>query len=158
MIKQALLATVLVASFSSFASAQDAPPPPPPGAPQADAGRQGDDHRDRWKEHAEDRRDRRGPGGPEGERRGGPGHDGPRHDRRGPGPEKTLDKGIELKMGRGGASVRIECGDEPMADCLAAAGPMLEKLDRKGGGHGYGRHGGGERPPMGDEGPERQDD
>ncbi len=47
--------------------------------------------------------------------------------RRADGPPPPPPKGFELNYGRG-VSLKVNCGDEAMALCLEALGPVLEKM------------------------------
>jgi len=114
MIKQALLATAFAVGLTSFAAAQAAPSPA--AAPPAPV-------------------DVAAPPPPAGDMPPAPGdmplpppgrgpHPG---DHRGPPSPPPLSKGVEIRMGRD-TGIRIECGDEPMAACLAAAKPLTDKI------------------------------
>lgn len=113
MIKQALLATAFAVGLTSFAAAQAAPSPAAPPAPI----------------------DAAAPPPPAGDMPPAPGNmppppprKGPHPgDHRGPPPPPPLSKGVEIRMGRD-TGIRIECGDEPMAACLAAAKPLTDKI------------------------------
>ncbi|WP_062118535.1 hypothetical protein [Aureimonas sp. AU40] len=117
MMKQALLATALAVGLTSFASAQTAPPPPPaaPPAPMAAPGA------------APPPADMRPAPGDLAPPPPPPPGQGPQGHRRGPPPPPPLAKGVDIRMGRD-AGVRIECGDEPMDRCLAAAKPLTDRL------------------------------
>ncbi len=115
MIKSALLATALAVGLTSFASAQTAPkpnaPPPPPLAAAAMPGPGGD---------ARPAPGDMPPPPPPGE--------APRPgDHRGPPPPPPMGKGVEIRLGRD-AGIRVTCGDEPMAACLAAAKPLTDRI------------------------------
>lgn len=113
MIKQALLTTAFAVGLTSFAFAQEAPAPmaaPTPMHAAAPPLPLGDDM-------APMRGDMPPP----------PPGKGPRpSDHRGPPPPPPI-KGVEIRMGRD-TGIRINCGDEPMADCLAAAKPLTDKI------------------------------
>ncbi|WP_061933119.1 hypothetical protein [Aureimonas sp. AU22] len=113
MIKTALLATAFAVGLTSFAAAQSAPSPntPPPPAASAMPGPDGD---------ARPLPGDRPPPPPPGEGRR-PG------DHRGPPPPPPMGKGVEIKLGRD-AGIRINCGDEPMEACLAAAKPLTDRI------------------------------
>ncbi|WP_156417922.1 hypothetical protein [Aureimonas sp. AU4] len=114
MIKSALLATAFAVGLTSFAAAQAAPSrdtPPPPAAAGAMPG-PGADARPAPGDMP--------PPPPPGE--------GPRDvDHRGPPPPPPMGKGIELRLGRD-AGIRINCGDEPMEACIAAAKPLTDRI------------------------------
>ena len=112
MMKQALLATAFAVGLTSFASAQDARAPAPPPAPMgATAPAPGGDM----------------PPAP-GDMPPPPPGAGPRPgEHRGPPPPPPMGKGVEIRMGRD-AGIRINCGDEAMEACLAAASPLTDKI------------------------------
>ncbi|WP_062212547.1 hypothetical protein [Aureimonas sp. AU12] len=151
MLRQLSLAAILLATAAPLAHAQDAndydgdryerpadredgPPPRPEMRERKDDDR-GDENRmrdvrhgDRWArsdaderpdprkdDRDRDRGDRpgpRGPHGPEG-RRGPP-----------PPPPKA---GFEIRLGEGRA-IRVDCGDEMIADCVDASQPILDAV------------------------------
>ena len=77
--------------------------------------------KDKDREKRDRDRDRDRDKGPRGER-GGP--DG-RH-----GPPMPARAGFEINMGPG-QTLRVTCGDEDLADCMAAAKPVLDAFSRK---------------------------
>lgn len=118
MIKQALLATAFAVGLTSWAAAQQPVPRPaaPPAATDADAP-------------PPPPAMAKGPRAP-GDMPPPPPGAGP--DPRGPHappppPPPPLVKGVELRMGPD-MGLRIECGDEPIDACLAAAKPLIDKV------------------------------
>ena len=111
MLKPTLVAAALAIGLTSYASAQSAPAPLAPAGVAAPAP-------------GADRPPAPGDVPPPPP---GPGM-GPRPgDHRGPPPPPPIGKGVEIRMGRD-AGIRIECGDEPMQACLAAAKPLTDKI------------------------------
>ncbi|MBB3952706.1 hypothetical protein [Aureimonas jatrophae] len=116
MLKSALLASALAVGLTSFASAQATPAPnaPPPQAAAAAAAMPGPGG------DARPMPGDRPPPPPPGE--------GPRPgDHRGPPPPPPMGKGVEIRLGRD-AGIRINCGDEPMDACIAAAKPLTDRI------------------------------
>lgn len=115
MMKQALLATAFAVGLTAVAAAQAAPSPVAPPAPM----------------------DAAAPPPPAGDLPPAPGDMPPPPPGRGPHPgdhrgpppppPPPMTKGVEIRMGRD-TGIRIECGDEPMAACLAAARPLTDKI------------------------------
>lgn len=116
MLKPALLATALAVGLSSFAAAQatstPGAPPPPAAAAAAMPGPGGD-----ARPMPGDMPPPPPPGG--GPRPGD--HRGP------PPPPPPMGKGVEIRLGRD-AGIRINCGDETMQACIAAAKPLTDRI------------------------------
>ena len=120
MMKRILLGACAVVLVSGFAMAQTAttnanPPPPPAQDQQADdADSQGGgwfSGRRHGRHHGQKGHGMQNRGG-----RGGPG--------------MQIDgKGFGLMVGPG-HGLRINCGDEPMKDCIAAAQPLIDALGK----------------------------
>ena len=119
--KKLILTGLALAFATSTALAQEAPAapppapmtgveapagnPPPPGATMDDEMKPGDmmgGGHDRMKRHGHDRM----------------GQDGP------PPPPPT---GFDIRMGKD-MGLRVSCGDEPIAACIAAAKPLLDQI------------------------------
>jgi hypothetical protein len=114
MMKRVLLGACAVMIMAGIASAQTAstnpPPPPPPQDQQADG--QGPEGWGSWWG---------------GKNRGGHhGHHGGDGMRGGP---DMPGKGFSIVVGQGKA-LRINCGEEPMKDCIASAQPLIEALNK----------------------------
>ncbi|WP_139224589.1 hypothetical protein [Aureimonas phyllosphaerae] len=114
MIKSALLATAFAVGLTSFAAAQSAPSPDAPPPQPAAAAMPGPDG------NARPAPADLPPPPPPGE--------APRPgDHRGPPPPPPMGKGVEIRLGRD-AGIRINCGDEPMDACIAAAKPLTDRI------------------------------
>ena len=118
--KRILLGASAVVLLAGFATAQtvasnDTPPPPPPQDQQADGP------------------DSQGGGWFSGRRHGrhhGKMDHGKQNGRDGGGPGMHLNgKGFGIMVGPG-HGLRINCGDEPMKDCIAAAQPLIDALGK----------------------------
>ncbi len=114
-----LVASALLMSAASIAQAQTAPPPPPAGAPPPpaadgapppgmDAPMPGESYEDS---------DMMGPGHGKGMMRGKMGRAGP--------PPPPV--GYDFRMGKG-LGLRVTCGNEPIAKCVEATKPLIDKL------------------------------
>lgn len=115
-------AVVLMAGFAMAQTATNAPPPPPPGQQMDGPDQQGGwggwwghGRRHGWRgDHGERMSGEGGPGGPDGPGRLGLQRDG---------------KGFGLMVGRG-HGLHVNCGEEPMKDCIAAAQPLIDALGK----------------------------
>jgi hypothetical protein len=118
MMKRILLGACAVVLMAGFATAQTANtnPPPPPPQDQQQAG--------------PDSNDQGGWGGWWGGKRGG--HHRGDHMRGGPGGGPGMHmqgKGFGIMLGQG-RGLHINCGDEPMKDCIASAQPLIDALNK----------------------------
>ena len=115
MFRSSLMAAALIAGTvsASFAQAPSAPPSPPPASneiapPPSPPGGPGE------------MRDRARGDGRHEMRRYGPRDRGPH------GPRAQM-KGFDLRLGEG-VRLRVSCGDETIAECVDAAGPLLDAI------------------------------
>lgn len=77
----------------------------------------------------------------------GDGKDGPHEGRHHMPPPPTAPlkgKGFDLEIGHG-KSLRVQCADEKMGNCIRAVQPLVKALEQSGGHHHHRHHG---RPPM----------
>ena len=102
---------VLLGGIAFAQSAPQVPNPPPTAAEQDDqmAAGQGQDDQPGWFHH--------------GRRHHGKGRIG------GPGGGMMMGKGFGLMLGNG-QGLRINCGDEPMKQCIEAAQPLIDALNK----------------------------
>jgi hypothetical protein len=116
MMKRILLGACAVVFMAGLATAQTANTNPPPSQDQQQAGPDG--------------ADRGGWGGWWGGKRGG--HHRGDHMRGGPGGGPGMHmqgKGFGLMVGPG-HGLHINCGEEPMKECVAAAQPLIDALGK----------------------------
>lgn len=121
--KRILLGTCAVLLLAGIATAQTATtnPPPPPAQDQQANGPDDQDggwFKGRHRGHHGDRMGRHGMGGP------GMGEQG----MGGPGMQME-GKGFGIMVGRGHA-LHVNCGDEAIKDCIAAAQPLIDALGK----------------------------
>jgi len=147
MLKHLSLAAILLASAAPMAAhaqdsgdydtdryerpadREDGPPPRPERRAERDDDSRMRDmrHGDRWARNSDEDRD--GPRRPDMDRGDRPGPRGPHgpEGRRGPPPPPKA--GFEIRLGEGRA-IRVDCGDERIADCVDAAQPVLDAMAR----------------------------
>ncbi|PZX18232.1 hypothetical protein LX81_00861 [Palleronia aestuarii] len=113
---------ILACFMAGAAFAQDATPPPPA---QGQTGASPSTFPD-GPPRGPGRPEARGPGGPGGEGRRGPPRPRPM--------EQAAAKGFVLDLGRH-RSLRVNCGDETMSECLQAVRPVIDQLPSLTGGN-----------------------
>lgn len=77
------------------------------------------------------------------------GHNGKHHMPPPPPAAPLKGKGFDLELGHG-KSLRVQCADEKMSDCMAAVQPLVRALEHSGQHHHHGHHG---HRPMPGQGP-----
>lgn len=124
--KRILLGTCAVVLLAGIATAQTATPNAPPPPPAQDQQANGSDDQDGGWFNRRHHGRHGGHMGRQGMGMGQPGMDGPGMN----GPGMHMEgKGFGIMVGRGHA-LHVNCGDEPMKDCIASAQPLIDALGK----------------------------